>query len=255
MEDEETPEDTTKKNRIKLVVIMVVLTLLGAVIYSIPIFVYPDNIVHDDSLSEFNSHTTNAQLTLEEGRYEVWLSTSILSWFNLDMPLVHVNDTTGQPLNVDYTTSGDDRNIEGTECRHFATFRIREEGTYNVTIIAPLMSMGIPGTEEVFVVEERPTAYSALQSTGILLMVVGMIGVVLLLILMSITSTEEKRAQIRKAQPPGTYPPPAYAPYQQQPPPGYPQYPSQPPPPQGYPQYPNQPQPPPGQAPRRPPPY
>jgi hypothetical protein len=261
MDEEESPEEQSKLGRNKLIVLMAVLFIVGLGLYLTPIFVYPDVVVHEAALTESNSHTTHAQLDLDKGNYEVWMSRSLWSFFNLDQPLVSVNDSTGQSLHVDYRLGGDDRNIDGIEARHFATFRINERATYNVSVTAALMSLGIPGSEQVFIVEERPALYAPMQWTGILMMVVGIIGFLIIMVMIAFTSSEERKERMRKAPPPGTYPPPQYPQYQQpqQPPAGYGQYPPQQPPyqppPPSYPQYPPPQQPPPGQAPRRPPPY
>ena len=146
MEDEVTEAEEKKKSKVRLIAVMTLLVVLGIALYVTPLFLYPDNVVYDDSLREVNAHTTNAQLTIEEGTYEVWMTRSLWSWFNLDMPIVHVNGTTGQPLPIDYEINGDTRNIEGDECRHFATFTVREKTTYNITVTAGQLSLGIPGT-------------------------------------------------------------------------------------------------------------
>ena len=279
-----TEAEEKKKSKVRLIAVMTLLVVLGIALYVTPLFLYPDNVVYDDSLREVNAHTTNAQLTIEEGTYEVWMTRSLWSWFNLDMPIVHVNGTTGQPLPIDYEINGDTRNIEGDECRHFATFTVREKTTYNITVTAGLLSLGIPGTERVYVVEERPAAYSPMQWAGGLIILAGIVGVVVLMVIIAMVSSEErKKERMRQSPPPSTYPPPGYVPYppQQQPPP-YNQYPPPqqpppypppqqqpppyPPPQQQPPTYPPQQQPPPtyppqqqppppGQARRGPPPY
>ncbi len=264
--DEEADEgEARRKGRMKLVGVMALLIVLGIALYVTPIFLYPDNIVYDDTLGTSNNHTTRTQLTLEEGTYEVWMTTSLWSWLYLDQPLVYVNSSTGGELNIDYEFDGDDRTIEGDDCRHFATFKVRDASSYNITIIAGVMDVGFPGTEQVYVVEERPSAYAPLQWMGIIVILVGVMGVALFLILIAMTSSEEKRKERqRQAPPPGTYPPPGYPPYPppvQQPPP-YGQYPPPqqpppyPPPGQQPPPYPPQGhQPPPGQYRQGPPPY
>ncbi|UCC93308.1 MAG: hypothetical protein JSW25_01145 [Thermoplasmata archaeon] len=264
MEEEESQVDKRKQSRMRLVSIMVLLLLLGIGLYVMPIFLYPDNIVHEDSLSDFNNHTTNAQVTMEKGTYEVWMSTSFWTWFSLDRPVVSVNDTTGQPLHVDYELGNDERSIDGTECKHFATFTVSGKGDYNVTVVALLNSLGMPGSEKVYVVEERPASYAPMQWAGIIMIIVAIIGFIVILVLVSLTSSEEKQKRMRAQQPPGGYPPPGYGQYpQQHPPAGYGQYPPQqppPPPPQqppppGYSPYPPQQPPQQGQARRGPPPY
>jgi len=255
MDDEATEAVEKKKSRMRLMAVMMLLIVLGIGLYATPIFLYPNNVVYEDSLSDFNAHTTNTQITLEEGTYEVWMTTSLWTWFNLDQPLVYVNSTTEGPIHIDTVLRGDDRTIEGDECRHFATFTIKEKATYNVTVIAGLMALGIPGTENVYVVEERPAAYAPMQWAGIIMVMVGVVGIILLMILAAFISSEErKKERIRQSPPPGAYPPPGYMPYppQQQPPP-YSQY----PPPQQPPPYPppQQQPPPPGQERRGPPQY
>jgi flagellar basal body-associated protein FliL len=254
MDDEVTEEASKKGGNMRWVAVTAILVVLGIAIYVSPILMYPDNIVHDDTLGTSNDHSTQAQLTLEEGTYEVWMTTSFWSFFLLDQPIVYVNDSLGKELNVDYRLNGDERSINGDDCRQFASFRVREKGTYNVTVIAGVMDLGIPGTEQVYVVEERPPAYAPLQWTGILVILVGATGLILLLILMAMASSEEKKKERqRQGPPPGTYPPPGYPPYPppMQPPPPYSQY----PPPQQPPPYPppGQ-QPPPGQYRQWPPP-
>ena len=264
MEDE-VNEAEKKKSKVRLIAVMTLLIVLGIALYVTPFFLYPDNVVYDDSLSLGNAHTTYAQLTIEEGTYEVWMTRSLWSWLYLDMPIVHVNDTTGQTLRIAYEVNGDTRNIEGDECKHFATFTVREKTTYNITVTAGLLSLGIPGTERVYVVEERPVAYSPMQWAGGLMILVGIVGIIVLMVLIAMVSSEErKKERMRQNPPPSAYPPPGYVPYppQQQPPP-YTQYPPPqqpppyPPPQQQPPPYPPpQQQPlPPGQARRGPPPY
>jgi flagellar basal body-associated protein FliL len=275
MEDEATEAEQKRKSRMRLIAVMMLLIVLGIALYATPIFLYPDNVIYEGTLSEANGHTTNAQLTIEKGTYEVWMTTSLWSWFYLDMPLVHVNSTTDGPIHIDTVLRGDDRTIQGDECRHFTTFIIDEKATYNVTVIAGLMALGIPGTERVYIVEERPAAYAPMQWAGILMILVGILGIILLMLMAALVSSEErKKERIRQSPPPGTYPPPGYAPYPpQQAPPPYSQYPPPqqqppypppgqqqppyPPPGQQQPPYPppGQQQPPPGQGRRGPPPY
>jgi flagellar basal body-associated protein FliL len=272
MVDEENVGEQGKKGKVKvkLLTIMLVLIVLGVVIYVTPIFLYPDNVVHRGSLNEANSHTNNAQISLEKGTYEVWMSMSFLSWLNLDQATVTVIDPSNSSIDVDHRFGGDTRNIDDTEVRHFATFIIDEKATYNITVTATDLDLGFGGGLTVMVVEERPAAYSPLQWTGILLMVIGIIGIVIVLILYVIADEDDMKKKIRQnAPPPGAYPPvyppaqpqqpppPGYAPPppQQPPPPGYAPYPPQQPPPPGYAPYPPQQPPPPGQARRPPPPY
>lgn len=263
MEEEETEADKRKKGRMRLVAVMLVLTVIGVALYFAPIFLYPDNVVHSDTLGETNDHSTQAQLTLEKGTYEVWMTTSLWSWLYLDQPIVHVNTTVGGGVDVDYIFAGDDRTIEGDDCRHFASFVVRERTTCNITVIAGMMDIGMPGTERVYVVEERPSAYAPMQWMGIIVMIGGIMGLVIILLLISFTSSEErKRERLGQTPPPGMYPhpghppypPPQQPPYGQYPPPQYP--PPYPPPQQRPPAYPPPGhQPPPGQDRRAPPPY
>lgn len=256
MDEEETRVEDKRKSRIRLLGVMGVLIAVGIALYALPIFMYPDNVVHDDTLSDANSHTTDATLDLHKGTYEVFMTTSLWSWFYLDQPLVSVNGSGSQTVHVDYVMGGSERSIEGDDCRHFATFEIEQRGEYDVSITAGVMDLGIPGTERVYVVEERPTLYAPLQWSGILVILLGIVGLSIILFLMAMSATDEKRAAGQRAQvPPPAYPPPGYAPYppQQQPPPyPYPQQQPPPyPPPQGHPpMYP----PPQGQPPPYPPP-
>ncbi len=254
MTEEESEEDLRRKGRIKLVLVMLVLVILGIALYVTPIFLYPDNIVHSDTLGELNDHTTEVQLTLDEGTYEVWMTTSLWSWLYLDQPIVYVNASDGPPVDVDYVFDGNDRSIEGDDCRHFATFRLDEETTCNISVTAGIMDVGIPGTERVHIMEERPPAYAPLQWMGILVIIVGIMGIIIIGVLVALTDSDKKRKERHaQAPPPGAYPPPGYAPYppQQQPPYNYYPPPQQPPP---YP--PPQQQPPPYPPPQQhPPPY
>ena len=251
MEEEKLAAEEKRKKRTKLVAVMVVLIVLGIALYAVPIFLYPDNIILDDSLTGSNSHTTEQVLTIDKGTYEVWMTTSLWSWFMLDQPIVFVNQTDGQPIDVDYLLGGDTRNIEGEDCRHFATFDISEKTDYNISITAGVMALGVPGTERVFVVEERPSSYAVIQWSGILAILVGIMGVIVLLVLIAVTHSEENHWKKKFTQP--QPPPPGQQPMYPPPPGQQPMYPPPPgqqqpyyPPPQGQPPaYESQPQPPP----------
>jgi hypothetical protein len=259
MNEEKTGEEDKRRSRMRLLAVMGVLIVVGIALYALPIFLYPDNFVHDATLSDANSHTTDATLDLQEGTYEVFMTTSLWSIFYLDQPLVSVNGSGNRTVHVDYVMGGSERSIEGDDCRHFATFEIGQRGEYDVSITAGVMELGIPGTERVYVVEERPSMYAPLQWSGILVILLGIVGLSIILVLMAMTATDEKRtAGPRAPVPPPAYPPPGYAPYPQQQPPAY-QYPQQQPPPypppQGQPPMypPPQGQPPPYQPPPQPP--
>jgi hypothetical protein len=250
MGDEDQEAVRRRRTRIRLIVVMVVLVLVGVALWAMPVFTYPDNIVHSDTLNEGNDHTTEAQVTLDEGTYEVWMTTSIWSWMYLDTPVVHVNDSYGGRVYVDDIYGGDDRTIEGDDCQHFATFEIEEAGTYNVSVTAGFMDdMGMPGTERVYIVEERPSAYASMQWSGITVIAVGLLGATIVIILMALETSERKKREKPPAQPQARYPPPAYPNYPPQQQPYHGQY----PPPQAPPPYPPPQQGPPPQ--QRPPPY
>jgi len=262
MEEGDAPTGERKDKRTMVMAIMLMVVVLGAVLYVVPIFIYPDNVVHDASLTDANSHTTNKQLDIDAGTYEVWISTSFWSWFNLDTPEVYVNDSnSGRSVDVDYLYDDDRRSFDGEECRRFARFDIDGDTVINISITAGVISLGIPGSERVYVVEERPAAYAPMQWSGILLIITGISILIIYLALLAMKSSEEKKRQADRERPPQyppQYPPPyppQYPPYQpqgypQQQPPPYNQY---PPPPQGQYPPPQGGQPPPGQY-RRPPP-
>jgi len=235
MENEDAPAGDRKDNRNKVIAIMLLVIVVGAVLYVLPMLMYPDNVVHDASLTDANSHSTKEQLDIAAGTYEVWMSTSFWSWFNLDTPEVYVNESaSGQPVVVDYLYDDDRRSFEGEECRRFAKFDLERDTAVNISITAGVISLGIPGSERVFVVEERPTAYAPMQWSGILTIIAGISILIIYLALLSMKSSEEKK---RQAQPqPPQYPPAYPPPY----PPQYPTYPPQQPPP--YNQYPPPPQ-------------
>ena len=166
----------TEGNRIILILVMLV--LLGVGLIATPMIMYPDNIQYEDTVDSTNNFTTQGTVTLEPGTYEVWTTTSWFGWFDLDTPLVYVNETDGTKLAVDYISSGDHRDIKGEECQHFATFEVESKRTYNLTIVASMMSMDLAGRTEVYVLEERPAAYAAMQWSGILLVVLGILAVI-----------------------------------------------------------------------------
>ncbi len=251
----------------RLVVVLIVLViLLGIALIIVPMVVYPDVIVHEDRATPTNGYITNDWVELEPGTYEVWTTTSFFGFFGLDQPIVYVNDTAGSPIDVDDIFSGDDRRIDGRSCQHFATFEIKERGDYNVTIIAGLLAMDLTGTTDIYVLEERPAAYGAMQWSGLLLILAGVVIMVAVAFIRWSKGADERERQRREraAQMPPPYPPQGYPPYppQGRPPPQYQQYPPpqypppQPPPPQpGYQPYPPPPSPPPPPPPgARPPP-
>ena len=255
----------------KLVVVLVVLViLLGVALIVVPIAMYPNVIVYDDRATPANEFTVSDFVELEPGTYEVWTTTSLFGIFGLDQPIVHVNDTAGDPVEVDDIFAGDDRRIDGRSCQHFATFEIEDKGDYEITVIAGMLAMDITGSTDVYVLEERPSAYGIIQWSGILLLLAGIVLLLVVAFLRWSQGADERERQRREraAQMPPQHPPPGYPPYppQGQPPPQYPQYPPQqyppqqpPPPPPGYQPYPPPPpqgdQGPPRQPPRTPPPY
>ena len=274
MEDEE-PEKKGFIDGKMVVVLIVLIIILGVALIFVPMVVYPDVIVYEDRATPTNMYTTNDMVELDAGTYEVWTTTSFFGWFGLDQPIVYVNDTAGDPVDVKSHFNGDDRRIGGSSCQHFATFDIEEKGYYNVTIIAGLLAMDITGTTDVYVLEARPTAYGAMQWSGIFLIGAGIVILAAVAFIRYSRGADERERQRREkaAHMPPPYPPQGYPPYppQGQPPPQYQQYPppqypppQPPPPPSGYQQYPPpqypppqppQAQPPPGgQPPPRPPP-
>lgn len=64
MEEGVTTDESSKKGRIRWVVVMAILVVVGIAVYASPILMYPDNIVHDDTLCASNNHSTQAHLTL-----------------------------------------------------------------------------------------------------------------------------------------------------------------------------------------------
>jgi hypothetical protein len=251
---EEGPKEATGSGRKRLVVVIVLLIVLGIAMWVTPVLVYPDNVVHSDSLNLNNGHTSTASIDLEPGTYEVWMSTNFFTWFDLDRPGVYINASDGTPVRVTSDNSRDERSIDGNECEISHRFTIDERGTYVVTITAGLMYMDSPFSPQVYVMEERPVAYAPLQWGGGLLVIAALFVLTVIFIMDQYKKSETKRRQRQQQMPPmAPYPPPGYAPYPpyQQPPP-YGQY----PPPQQPPPYPPPGgQPPPGQARPPPPPY
>jgi hypothetical protein len=219
----------------------VLLIIVGIVLIVLPMLTMPQEIVHRDNLNEANNHSTQARLVLEPGDYEVWMTETFWSWFNLDQPLVFVNTSTGVPIHVNSIVEGDTRKFDGNDCKLFATFEIETRDTYDVTIEGSFLTASFPWGNSLYVAEARAPAYAALQWSGALLLILGLV-VLSVIGLQRLLKGIDKGLKDRPPQYQQPYPP-AYPPHyppqhpsQQQPPPGYPQHPPPqhpPPPPQG----------------------
>ncbi len=240
-----------------------ILFLAGIVLLILPYVSIPTNVIMHDTLGPSNDHATIQDVWFEPGDYEIWMTETFWSNFNIDYPVVNINHTSGEPVHTYMHVDGPDRRIEGDPCRQFASFTIDDKGYYTVIIVAGFMFLGLPGTHEIYVTEDRPPIFGALLWTGGILLLVGIFLLTLELI-KRVWESKDKGLEEQSTVPrapmvpyPPQYPPPAQAP-----PPGLepvpPPYPTRPGPP--YPPVPP-PQAPPPQAqyqqvppPRRPPP-
>lgn len=205
-----------------ILVVLVLFIVIGIVLAFAALALYPDVIVHEDRVNATSEFTSSDRIELEPETYEVWTSTSFWGIFNLDEPEVYVNSTTGEPIDVAYVNNGDDRNIKGNNCQHFATFVIEDSGEYDIIIIAGVLSMDFTGSTEVYILEERPAAYGIMIWTGILLVIAGLLGLIALAFIRYSAGEAERAKKKREQAPPMPYPPQGY------PPQGYQQYPQQP---------------------------
>jgi hypothetical protein len=217
----------------------IVLAIVGGILIALPMITMPQEIVHQDVLNESNDHSSDARLELDSGDYEVWMTRTFWSFFNLDQPAVYVNSTEGARVPVSEVYDDKERKFDGNDCQQFAKFHISEKGTYDVAVDANFLTSTIPWGNSMYVAKERAPAYAILQWTGVIVLVLGLVILGSIAAKGVIKGIDKGLKDSRQQQPyPPAYPP-QYPP-QQPPPPGYPQHPPQ--------QYPPQP-PPPGYAP------
>ncbi len=238
-------------------VLSAIIAVIGLLLVLTPLVAMPQNVVSKETLSDSNNYTALTTVTLEPGDYEIWLTKSFWSFFNLDQPLVSVDHSDNSSVHVDIVLADKDRRFDGEEFRLVAEFTIDTKDSYTVEVEAPLTSVTFTGTNMVYLTEARSSLYAPMLWTGVILLIIG----ICLGIAMAVQRTVKKGDEaLNGSQPPRPQPPPPYSyPYQQPPPqpypPPYPPYQQQPYPPP-HPQYQQRPYPPQGgqPPPSRPPP-